>query len=91
MPYIPKGADQQGRRDTGVWTSDDIGRSAWSAPHRTHQPDGAHAASEVQGDEPADTDHRSSAADAIVMLLGAVCALLSVATLLHLAFTAGWL
>lgn len=34
--YIPLGCDQQGRRATGVWTADDIGRSAWSAPHRTH-------------------------------------------------------
>jgi hypothetical protein len=37
MPYIPKGTDQQGRRDSGVfWPRDDIGRSAWRSPHRTH-------------------------------------------------------
>jgi len=45
--YIPHGADQQGRRITGVWT----------APHRTHDDspaplDGAHAARDIQGAEP---------------------------------------
>jgi hypothetical protein len=33
--YIAQGLDQQGRRATGVWSSDDIGRSAWRSPHRT--------------------------------------------------------
>jgi len=55
MAYIPHGADQQGRRITGIWT----------APHRTHRGDfadtyptgpapldGAHAASDIQGAEP---------------------------------------
>ena len=56
MSYIPHGADQQGRRITGVWTSDDIGR-AWRAPHRTGADfvdttdlapfEAAHAASEI--------------------------------------------
>ena len=58
MSYIPHGADQQGRRATGVWTTEDIGR-AWRSPHRTGAdfvdtyPTGpapleaAHAASEI--------------------------------------------
>lgn len=87
MAYIPHGADQQGRRDTGVWTGDDIGRSAWSAPHRTH-PDGAHAASELQGDDAAND---SRVGDGIVWLMLGVCALLAAATLLHWAASKGWL
>lgn len=54
MPYIPQGCDQQGRHATGAWPSDDIGGSAWRSPHRTHaeqQPDGAHAASDIQGED----------------------------------------
>ena len=58
MSYIPQGCDQQGRRATGVWTTEDIGR-AWRSPHRTGSdfvdtyPTGpapleaAHAASEI--------------------------------------------
>jgi hypothetical protein len=59
--YIPQGCDQQGRRATGVWTHEDIGR-AWRSPHRTQDfvdtyPTGpapleaAHAASEWDDDE----------------------------------------
>ena len=93
MAYIPHGADQQGRRDTGVWTSDDTGRSARSAPHRTH-PDGAHAASELQGDDAAndnDNDNRGRVGDGIVWLVLGACALLAIATLLHWAASKGWL
>ena len=32
--YIAQGLDQQGRRATGVWTTEDLGR-AWRSPHRT--------------------------------------------------------
>ncbi len=35
MSYIPHGADQQGRRITGVWTTEDVGRSVW---RRSGQP-----------------------------------------------------
>jgi hypothetical protein len=87
MAYIPHGADQQGRRDTGVWTSDNLDRSARSAPHPTH-PDGAHAASELQGDEP--IDHSLVGEDVVWLVLG-VCALLAIAMLLHWAAWKGWL
>ena len=89
MAYIPHGADQQGRRETGVWTSDDIGRSTRSAPHPAH-PDGAHAASELQGDDAAN-DSRGGDGDGIVWLVLGACALLAAATLLHWAASKGWL
>jgi hypothetical protein len=63
--YIPQGCDQQGRRATGVWTHEDLGR-AWRSPHRTGAdfvdtyPTGpapleaAHAASEIDEAQPVD-------------------------------------
>jgi hypothetical protein len=89
MAYIPHGADQQGRRKPGVWTSDDIGRSTRSAPHPAH-PDGAHAASELQGAVAAN-DSRGGDGDGIVWLVLGACALLAAATLLHWAAGNGWL
>lgn len=76
MAYIPHGADQQGRRDTGVWTS--------------NNPDGAHAASELQGDDAAN-DSRGDDGDGIVWLVLGACALLAAATLLHWVASKGWL
>lgn len=81
--FVPEGCDQQGRQTPGRWPAADIG--AWSAPHRTH-PDGAHAASELQGDEPIIP---SRAEDVFVWLLLGVCSALAIVTLLHLASLGG--
>lgn len=92
--YIPLGCDQQGRRATGVWTHEDIGRSAWSAPHRTHDtgPDTIptdRAPLEAHGCwEPPDDRACEDGGGVIVWLAGGVAALL---TLGGLAVAGGFL
>ncbi len=82
--YIPHGADQQGRRATGVWTR----------PARTFDdghflplslPEAAHAATEEQGEEPPQERADkllSGYARGIVsaLLVGAIVALVLVVT-----------
>ncbi len=87
MAYILHGADQQGRRITGIWT----------APHRTHRGDfadtyptgpapldGAHAVSDIQGDEPAET-RPVEGAGPVLWLVGLVGVLLAALVAWHLA------
>ena len=102
--FIPDGGEKQGRYVAGSWPAEDIGRSAWRAPHRTHpqQPrveyediprtiatgpaplDGAHAVSDIQGDEPAET-RPVEGAGPVLWLVGLVGLLLAALAAWHLA------
>ena len=95
--FIPEGGEKQGRYVAGSWPAEDIGRSAWRAPHRTHRGDfadtyppgpapldGAHAVSDIQGDEPAET-RPVEGAGPVLWLVGLVGLLLAALVAWHLA------
>ena len=58
------------------WPADDIGRSAWHSPHRTHEP--AEAATEVGAD---DVTHVGSYLDGAWRALWTACAVVGVVAL----------
>ncbi len=100
MSYIPHGADRQGRRITGVWTTEDVGRSVW---RRSGQPviqyedipstiptkpapfDAAHGCWEPEDDRPIE------GGGVIVWLAGAIGAVLACALLAHIGARLGLL